>query len=64
VQLEEAGVDVSAHELAKEIEERDRLDETRAVSPLRKAQGALTIDSSGLSIDDVVDQICGAAAIA
>jgi cytidylate kinase len=62
VQLEEAGVDVSAHELAKEIEERDRLDETRAVSPLRKAPDALTIDSSSLRIEDVVDRICGAAA--
>jgi CMP/dCMP kinase len=56
-QLEEAGVDVSAHELAKEIEERDRLDESRAVSPLRKAPDAMVIDSSSLTIDDVVDRI-------
>lgn len=62
VQLEEAGVDVSAHELAKEIEERDRLDETRAVSPLRKAPDAIVIDSSNLSIDQVVDRICKEAA--
>lgn len=61
-QLEEAGVDVSTHELTKEIEERDRLDENRAVSPLRKATGAIEIDSSTLSVDDVVDQVCGAAA--
>ena len=57
-QLEEAGVDVSAHELAKEIEERDRLDESRAVSPLRQAPGAVLIDSSTLGIDDVVTRIC------
>ena len=56
-QLEEAGVDVSTHELTKEIEERDRLDETRAVSPLRKAPDAQVIDSSSLSVDDVVAQI-------
>jgi cytidylate kinase len=56
-QLEEAGVDVSLHELAKEIEERDRLDETRASSPLRKASDAIVIDSSGLSVDDVVQRI-------
>jgi cytidylate kinase len=56
-QLEEAGVDVSAHELTKEIEERDRLDESRASSPLRKAQDALLIDSSGLSVGEVVDRI-------
>ncbi len=60
-QLEEAGVDVGAHELAKEIEERDRLDESRAVSPLRKAPGAIVIDSSSLSIDEVVEEICGLA---
>lgn len=58
VQLEEAGVDISVHELTKEIEERDRLDESRAVSPLRKADDAIVIDSSGLSIDEVVDKIC------
>jgi cytidylate kinase len=57
-QLEEAGVDVSWHELAKEIEERDRLDETRASSPLRKAPDAMIIDSSGLSVDDVVQRVC------
>jgi cytidylate kinase len=61
-QLEEAGVDVSTHELTKEIEERDRLDETRASSPLRKAADALVIDSSGLSIDDVVSMITDMAA--
>jgi cytidylate kinase len=57
-QLEEAGVDISAHELTKEIEERDRLDENRAVSPLRKADDAIVIDSSELSVDQVVEQIC------
>lgn len=57
-QLEEAGVDVSTHELTKEIEERDRLDENRAVSPLRQAPGATLIDSSTLTIDAVVDNVC------
>lgn len=56
-QLEEAGVDVRAHELAKEIEERDRLDESRAVSPLRKAPDAVVIDSSTLTVDEVVGEI-------
>jgi cytidylate kinase len=57
-QLEEAGVDVSVHELTKEIEERDRLDENRKTSPLRKAPDAHVIDSSDLSVEDVVDRIC------
>lgn len=57
-QLEKAGVDVSAHELTQEIEERDRLDETRKISPLRKAPGAHVIDSSRLTAEQVVDEIC------
>lgn len=57
-QLESAGVDVSAHELTQEIEERDRLDETRKISPLRKSPGAHAIDSSALTADQVVDEIC------
>jgi CMP/dCMP kinase len=61
-QLEEAGVDVSAHELAKEIEERDGLDESRPTSPLRKAPDAIVVDSSNLSVDQVVTQICTLAA--
>ncbi len=61
-QLEEAGVDVSTHELTKEIEERDRLDETRAVSPLRKAADASVIDSSTLTVGQVVEEIVALAA--
>ncbi|MBV9270767.1 MAG: (d)CMP kinase [Candidatus Eremiobacteraeota bacterium] len=57
-QLEASGIDVSAHELANEIEERDRLDESRAVSPLRQAPDAIRIDSSDLEATDVVQRIC------
>lgn len=57
VQLEAAGIDVSTHELTQEIEERDRLDENRAVSPLRKAADAHAIDSSVLAAEDVVAAI-------
>lgn len=59
-QLAGAGIDVSEADLATEIEERDRLDESRHVSPLKKADGALVIDSSDLSASDVVDRICAA----
>lgn len=57
-QLEAAGIDLHAHELVTEVRERDRMDEERTVSPLRKAPDALEIDSSDLSIDDVVARIC------
>ncbi len=57
-QLERAGVDVGVHELTKDIEERDRLDESRKTSPLRQASDAHRIDSSNLSVQGVVDRIC------
>jgi CMP/dCMP kinase len=57
-QLESAGVDVSVHELMQEIQERDHLDEQRKVSPLRKAPDAHVIDSSTLSVEQVVDRVC------
>jgi cytidylate kinase len=63
-QLESAGVDVDAHRLTEEIEERDRLDRTRAVSPLMPAPGAHVIDSSEMSADRVVDEICSIVAVA
>lgn len=57
-QLEAAGIDVSVHALTQEIEERDRLDENRAVSPLQQAPDAHVIDSSTLSVNEVVERIC------
>jgi len=61
VQLEAAGIDISAHELANEIQERDRLDESRPVSPLRQADDAVKIDSSEMEAKDVVQEICALA---
>ena len=40
-----------------EINERDRKDSTREISPLRKADDAIELDSSHLSIDEVVEKI-------
>jgi CMP/dCMP kinase len=57
MQLEESGVDVDAHRLAEEIEERDRLDQTRAISPLAPAADAHVIDSSDIDARKVVDAI-------
>jgi cytidylate kinase len=44
-------------QLKQEIEQRDKLDSEREVSPLRKAEDAVTIDTTLLSIMDVVDKI-------
>jgi cytidylate kinase len=61
-QLEASGIDIAAHQLTVEIEERDRLDENRAVSPLRQAADAIRIDSSDLRVEEVVERICSLAA--
>ena len=56
-ELNERGVPVAADELRAQMGERDRLDESRAVAPLRPAAGATVIDSSRLSVEDVVERI-------
>jgi CMP/dCMP kinase len=61
MQLHAAGIDVDAHRLAQEIEERDRLDQSRAVSPLAPAPDAHIIDSSEIDAHRVVDEICALA---
>ena len=40
-----------------EIAERDRRDMTRSVSPLRKAEDAVLLDSSEMTIEEVVSAI-------
>lgn len=40
-----------------DIIERDRLDTTRAASPLRRADDAIEVDTSEMSLSDVIDRI-------
>ena len=47
----------SAEEIAEEIAARDHADSTRKASPLRPADSAVIIDTSHLTIDEVVQQI-------
>lgn len=56
-QLIEKGVDANIRHLLKGIIDRDERDRTRTVAPLVPAGGAFVIDSSDLSIDEVVQQI-------
>ena len=54
LEFHERGIDVPFEEVRAQIVERDRLDSTRAVSPLRAAPDAITIDSTDLQPEDVV----------
>jgi cytidylate kinase len=56
-QLNEKGISSNIAALAVEIAERDERDRTRATSPLVPADDAIVIDSTSLSIDEVVQQI-------
>ena len=56
-QLKEKGMSVILTSLVEEIRERDERDMNRSEAPLRAADDALMIDSSMLSIDEVVELI-------
>lgn len=51
------GMTVELEQIKKEIEERDYKDTTRKVSPLVKAEDAIELDTTGLSIEQVVEKI-------
>ncbi|NLW02664.1 MAG: (d)CMP kinase [Clostridiaceae bacterium] len=55
LELKEKGLlDKTFQELVAEIEERDRNDSTRQHSPLKKAEDAVVIDSTGKSVEELV----------
>ncbi len=57
--LERAGYAVNLDHLEREVIERDRRDMTRDIGPLRKASDAILIDSTNMTIDEVVKTIAG-----
>mgnify|MGYP003630292251 FL=1 len=60
-QLKAAGVDVSIDALLEEIRVRDERDMNRSAAPLKPADDAQVIDSTGLSIQEVLDRCMAAA---
>jgi len=56
-QLKAKGENVNIARLHREIEERDKRDRNRAVAPLRPAADARVIDSTEMSIQEVLDEI-------
>lgn len=55
-QLQEKGFNANFGEILAEIKERDFRDRNREVAPLVPAKDALLLDSTNLSIDDVISQ--------
>lgn len=56
-QLKQKGLSVSLAALSAEIAERDRRDTTRAVAPLIAVPDAIVVDSTALSIEEVVGRV-------
>ena len=48
----EKGVKIDIEEVIENIRKRDRIDSGRAASPLRKADNAIEVDSSNLSVEE------------
>ncbi len=56
-QLKDKGIDVSLPALSRDIEDRDRRDSERTIAPLRPAEDARLLDSSGHSIEEVTQTV-------
>lgn len=57
LELEKMGLSIDAQQLARDIQHRDDLDSQRAVSPLKKAEDAIELDTTHLTINEQVDFI-------
>jgi cytidylate kinase len=56
-QLKGKGLDANLPDLEMDIRERDARDRNRSVAPLRAAEDAVVLDSTAMSIDEVLDRV-------
>ena len=56
-QLKEKGIDANLPELVAELEARDKRDSERETAPLKAAEDAILLDTTAMSIDQVVDRV-------
>ena len=57
-ELLEKGENCVYEEIAQDIKERDERDMNREIAPLKQAEDAILVDSSEMTIDEVVKTIC------
>ena len=57
-ELREKGEACDLESIAHDIRERDERDMTREIAPLKQAEDAVLVDSSDMTIQEVVDKIC------
>jgi cytidylate kinase len=56
-ELQEKGCSESLEKIRRAIEERDRTDQNRAVGPLTPASDAIVVDTTGLTVERVVEKL-------
>lgn len=56
-ELAAKGENVTLEEVRRNVMERDRIDETRTESPLRRADDALLLDNSSMTVDEQMDWV-------
>ena len=57
VELQQQGKPCDFESIASDIQERDQRDMNREIAPLKRAEDAVFVDSSNMTIDEVVDTI-------
>lgn len=57
LEMSQLGTHMPLEELRQQLEERDKRDRERAISPLRKADDAIEVDTSNLTIDGQVERV-------
>jgi CMP/dCMP kinase len=60
-ELRRRGIEADADDVHRAIAQRDRLDSTRSAAPLRAAGDAVTIDTTGLDADQVIERVAALA---
>ncbi len=58
-ELTARGIKVTREQVAENLQERDRIDSTRKVSPLKQAEDAVVLDTSDLSLEEQLETAVG-----
>ncbi len=58
LQNNEKGIKTTYEEVLENVKTRDKIDSSREIAPLKKAEDAIYIDSTNMSILEVVEKIC------
>ena len=58
-ELKGSGQNIAINDVEKDLSNRDKIDSTRDISPLRLAEDAIYIDTTDLSIEQVVETMLG-----